>query len=349
MENKGKGPARLEAGRAGCEPLVSSQQSNVLDLATTNPESGSTPRLKRNQMETVQDELNKMNEGYSPRSIKRKRYTPAELENLKNKLVEIAEEWGPLNTRGYFYQAEASGLVEKTEAECNRVERMLKELRRNGRIDWDLVSEEGRWCRQPTTFESVVEVLKVAAMTFRLDPWKDQPVRVQIWEEKEGLAPAFEEITDEYCVPLYPGSGFTSWTLSHKGAVQAQEWLEGGQQVVVLLFGDYDPSGKSIMQTIINHYEKINKVMGVKWVHCGLNEEHIARWHLPTRPTKKSDSRAAKFGDERSVELDAVSPDKLKIWVENEIRKYIDFDPWQKTMDREAEQRRKLNEFVKKL
>ncbi len=129
MENKGKGPARLEAGRAGCEPLVSSQQSNVLDLATTNPESGSTPRLKRNQMETVQDELNKMNEGYSPRSIKRKRYTPAELENLKNKLVEIAEEWGPLNTRGYFYQAEASGLVEKTEAECNRVERMLKELR----------------------------------------------------------------------------------------------------------------------------------------------------------------------------------------------------------------------------
>jgi hypothetical protein len=39
----------------------------------------------------------------------------------------------------------------------------------------------------------------------------------------------------------------------------------------------------------------------------------IAEWHLPSRPTKKSDTRAAAFGDDDSVELDAVDPRMLRV------------------------------------
>jgi hypothetical protein len=53
--------------------------------------------------------------------------------------------------------------------------------------------------------------------------------------------------------------------------------------------------------------------------------EQIEEWNLPSRPTKMSDSRSAKFvaehGDQ-SVELDAIRPDVLRDLVDTAIRSH---------------------------
>src|SRR5262249_787145 len=54
-----------------------------------------------------------------------------------------------------------------------------------------------------------------------------------------------------------------------------------------------------------------------------VTEEQIEEWSLPTRPTKRSDSRARSFGSSVSVELAAIDPRRLRSLVERAIRKHM--------------------------
>jgi hypothetical protein len=50
--------------------------------------------------------------------------------------------------------------------------------------------------------------------------------------------------------------------------------------------------------------------------------EQINSWDLPTRPTKKSDTRSKGFGD-ISVELDAIEPNQLRTLVTETIEQHL--------------------------
>jgi hypothetical protein len=110
--------------------------------------------------------------------------------------------------------------------------------------------------------------------------------------------------------------------------------------VVVLQWGDYDPSGVDIADSLEASYEMFGA--GVQFRRVGINKEHIDSMNLSTRPTKKTDTRAKNFNDDRSVELDAVSPNDFKQWVETEVRRYIDFEKWNAGLERETIERRKI-------
>jgi hypothetical protein len=64
------------------------------------------------------------------------------------------------------------------------------------------------------------------------------------------------------------------------------------------------------------------------------------RYHLPTRPTKESDSRAAKFGSDESCELDAFTPDQLRELV------HMDAHTLAKLEEREERNRKKLRGLI---
>jgi hypothetical protein len=67
--------------------------------------------------------------------------------------------------------------------------------------------------------------------------------------------------------------------------------------------------------------------------------DQIREWHLPTRPTKKTDTRANKFRG-RSVEVDAVAPSKLRELCEECITRHIDssaLDRMQRVEDAERD------------
>ena len=73
-----------------------------------------------------------------------------------------------------------------------------------------------------------------------------------------------------------------------------------------------------------------------------LTEEQIDEWHLPTRPTKRSDSRARSFGV--SVELDAIDPRRLRSLVERAIRKHMPKKRYDELMAQE--ERRQIRKLV---
>ncbi|MEW6157791.1 MAG: hypothetical protein AB1813_10185 [Verrucomicrobiota bacterium] len=265
---------------------------------------------------------------------KRTRRTKSAIQELANHVEKLAWEFGPIGVRGLFYKAESRGLVPKTEEGYNTVQRLLKELRLSGRVPWDWIIDVSRECLCAPTFEGVGQLLSVAAASMKLDPWDDQQNYVQVWVEKEGLAGMFSAVTEDLRVKLFPGKGYSSLSFSRVAALDAIERIHEGKQVFVLQWGDYDPSGVGISESLEEHY-LIHGAENVSFIRVGLLPEHIKKWDLPTRPTKASDLRSRGFEDDRSVELDAVGPQELQQWVRDEIEKLIDWDKWQATLNRE--------------
>ena len=81
---------------------------------------------------------------------------------------------------------------------------------------------------------------------------------------------------------------------------------------------------------------------GLRWpIHfkrVAVTPEQITAWNLPTRPTKKTDSRSKGFGDE-SIELDAIPPLTLRDLVREGIEQHIDPYCLQQTRRIEAQER----------
>jgi hypothetical protein len=97
----------------------------------------------------------------------------------------------------------------------------------------------------------------------------------------------------------------------------------------VYLLTDFDPSGFGIADTVA--YELVNRSFPVE-VHVerlAVTRRQIDDYGLPTRPTKRTDSRAAGFMAEHgtdSVELDAIPPEALRVLVRESIEVYMDPD-----------------------
>lgn len=81
-----------------------------------------------------------------------------------------------------------------------------------------------------------------------------------------------------------------------------------------------------------------------------LEPEQIARYGLPTRPGKATDSRQAKFAaryGDASVELDALPPSVLVALVERCIADEVDAERWQAVERIEALERQTLASIVR--
>ncbi len=61
----------------------------------------------------------------------------------------------------------------------------------------------------------------------------------------------------------------------------------------------------------------------VTFTRLAVRPEQITEWNLPTRPTKRTDTRAAGFTGE-SVEVDAIAPTVLRALVRDAIVGHID-------------------------
>ena len=92
------------------------------------------------------------------------------------------------------------------------VSREMVKLRRAGRAPYHWLADNSRWVRRPQTYGGVEEMLSSGAHYYRRDLWRENPVAVEIWCEKDALAGVLYEVTAEYAAPLYVVSGFSSLT-----------------------------------------------------------------------------------------------------------------------------------------
>ena len=188
------------------------------------------------------------------------------------------------------------------------------------------VVDESRRVRITQTYDSLEDAVEQCATFYRRSALKQSDDYVEVWLEKDALAGVLWDVTAQYHVPLMVSRGMPSLTFLHSSAQAISRAAEKGKQTYIYQFGDRDPSGVLIPQTI---RRRLNEMC---WkLHCdppvvvriALSEELIEYFDLPTRPTKRHGNNHARGFVGDSVELDALPPRELRALVTEVIEQHV--------------------------
>jgi hypothetical protein len=114
--------------------------------------------------------------------------------------------------------------------------------------------------------------------------------------------------------------GFSSITYLHSAA---ENIAEQDKPTFIYYFGDHDPSGVVVDRKIEQGLREFAPDADIHFERVAVRPEQIIEWGLPTRPTKKTDSRSKSFEGE-SVEVDAIEPARLRQIVRECIQRHVD-------------------------
>jgi len=279
---------------------------------------------------------------YDTSIIKRHRRTKAEIDTVCEAMYEALRDYNPMTVRQVFYQMATKGFVPKTEeAYRGTICRLLTQLRLRGIIPFGWIADNTRWMRKPITHTDMEEVLKYNVQAYRRSVWATMPSYVEVWIEKDALAGVLYEVTESWDVPLMVTRGYPSLSYVYEAA---QAIGSKGKPAYIYYFGDYDPSGMDISRVLEERLREFAPEADMHFERVAVNPWQISHYNLPTRPTKKTDSRARQFNGD-SVELDAMPPEMLKDLVENVIQQHIDRKEYENLIKTERLERESFKEI----
>jgi hypothetical protein len=278
--------------------------------------------------------------GSSP--LKRQRRSKNAIQAIRDAICEVLTEFGTATVRQVYYQLVTRGVIAKTEAEYKLACRLLVEMRRSGTVHYTRIADNTRWMRKPRTYSSLAEMLISSRQSYRRAVWDSQDVYVEIWLEKEALAGVLVEVTSQWDVPLMVTRGYPSVSFLYSAAEMI---AEQDKPACIYYFGDRDPSGVDIDRFVEEQIRELAPDADLTFERVAVTPEQIVQWNLPTRPTKKSDSRCKSFEGE-SVEVDAIPPDVLRNLCEDCIRQHIDEDSYERLLTVEEAERETFDRFV---
>lgn len=279
-------------------------------------------------------------QGYGT-SPTRSRRTKSAMTDLRAALAGIVTDAAPMTVRQVYYQAVTRGLIEKTEQQYKAICRLLVLMRRAGEVAYEDIADNTRWMRKPRTFGSVDDALAETARLYRRQVWADLDCRVEVWLEKEALAGVLVDVTAKWDVPLMVTRGYPSLSFVHAaGESIANSRIE----TFIYYFGDRDPSGVDIARHVASSLRAFAGEVQVTFESVAVTAEQIEQLDLPTRPTKRTDSRARDWHG-GSVEVDAIHPAQLRAMAEERIRLHIPNGHLEVLLAAEASERSALRLF----
>lgn len=264
-----------------------------------------------------------------------------------------------LTLRQLFYRLVAKRVIDNTMSNYKGLSRIMVRARETGEILGHYIEDRTRRTfNSDVGFDSIDDFKESCekwardlAGQFNMPLWKGQPRRVEVWVEKDALARICSEAAKEFNVVTCPSRGYSSFTYVAKAARRMRYYKED-PEVVVLCFGDYDPSGLDIARDLearLNRYGAPN--LTVKWIALTLDQ--IEAYSLPPMPAKSSDPRLTRFiadtGGSEAVELDALEPNVLTDLITEAIQAELDKDVWQERQAEISEQTEKVKEMFEKV
>lgn len=284
------------------------------------------------------------------REINFKKQTLAMIELMNAIIVEYFKGGYTLTVRQLYYQLVARDIVPNTEKSYKYVARTINDARIAGLIDWDAIEDRTRAFEQRSRWVEPTDILTASAQQFHTDPWLTQDYRPFVVVEKEALSGVFSRVCRSYDVPLLAARGYPSVSVI-RDFVERQV-LTSDQHVVILHFGDHDPSGIDMTRDLEERLKMFCRdEVEFTMDRLALNMDQINRHNPPPNPAKQTDTRFSdykrKFGT-KSWELDALNPDILSSLAERAIETYIDATAWKKWKTGLTKTRNRMLDYVGK-
>ena len=252
-----------------------------------------------------------------------RRATKMDMLARRSAVARLVEHFQPCGVRQMFYQAEVGGLVEKEKSGYDKVQRAIVWLRQEHYMPFGYITDATRWMRKPASFSNIEDALRNTVDCYRRAIWRHASVYVEFWIEKDALAGTLYPVTSEFDVPLMVARGYSSLTFLYSAA---EAIIANGKPAYIYHLGDWDPSGQDAADHIERKLREYAPGCEIHFQKLAVTPQQISEWTLPTRPTKRKDSRAKKWTGGDSVELDAIPPDTLRQIVRGAIEQHINQD-----------------------
>jgi hypothetical protein len=268
--------------------------------------------------------------------------------------ADILEEIQPASVRAVCYQLFIrKWLPDMSKKSTGRVSTQLTWAREHGRIPWEWIVDETREVERVDSWADPARFIATVKRAYRRDFWAPQRFRVEVWSEKGTVRGTLGPILNEYGVAFRVMHGYTSTTVAHDIAEEDQR---DGRPLIALYCGDWDPSGMSMSELDLpGRIARYGGLVSIERV--AINEDDTLPSGLPDYPDLPSFPAADKRGDSRyrwfvenyghrCWELDALSPPVLRERVEQAIRRYIDWEAWERCAKAEAAEQRSLSDVL---
>jgi len=261
-----------------------------------------------------------------------------------NKIINEYQAQGfNLTLRQLYYQFVARGLIANRVTEYKRLGSVINDARLAGEVDWEAIEDRTREVRTNPHWDSPSDLINAAARQYLNNRWDTQPYYVEVWIEKDALVGVFERACTQLDVPLLSCRGYTSQSEMWRAGQRLIEKSDEGKEIVVLHFGDHDPSGIDMTRDITDRLELFGANLDMR--RLALNYDQVKKYNPPENPAKETDSRyigyMSKYGD-KSYELDALEPTVLAKLVTREVQSLIDDDAWEEATERQEQGRKEL-------
>lgn len=266
-----------------------------------------------------------------------------------------------LTLRQLYYQFVARRLMANRIANYKRLGDICNDARMAGRMDWDYLEDRTRNFRDIQHWDTPSDIIQATQNSYRLDLWATQPIRVEVWVEKDALVSVIERAADTWDVGHFSSRGYNSTSEMWVAAQRHLEYLRNGQGVVVLHLGDHDPSGlqmsrdneRRLLRFVASHLvwdygrERALEMLAQYTIRrIALNVDQIVQYNPPPNPAKITDSRYRWYlretGLTDSWELDALDPDVLNTLIATAVEAVrTNPDAWQQ-VEQQQEREREL-------
>lgn len=260
---------------------------------------------------------------------------PASIE-IVDQVREVLREYRdylPMTARQIFYRMVGAHDYAKTEQAYDNLCSKLVLARRAGMIPFDAIRDDkvtehgaGGGYRTPEIFWRGV---RNSGEYYHRPTREDQEAHVEFWTEAGGMSGMVAESVFEYGVPVFSAGGFLSVTATHQIAKRA---LRRDIPTIMLHVGDYDPSGESIFDAMMEDARAFYVADGgasvdFEAIRVALTWEQVEEHNLDTAPPKKSDGRSAKWEEEgrtETAQLEAMPPDLLTRLCREAVEEHTD-------------------------
>jgi hypothetical protein len=259
--------------------------------------------------------------------------------------------------------------TKNAEPNYNWLGELVSDARLSGLIDWNAIEDRTRELGVNSHWNAPTDIIDSAAESYQNDLWRWQPVRPEVWVEKDALEGIVASACRPLDVPYFSCRGYTSLTaiweaaqrmLAHRqnrviyeGPHKRKNGQKFKQKIIVFHLGDHDPSGIDMTRDI---RERLEMFMGeeVDLRRIALNMDQVEKYGPPPNPAKTTDSRfrayLEQYGTE-SWELDALEPKVMVGLIQANLRRVMDKARFQEAVDAMEKGRKELkaisNEYQK--
>lgn len=264
--------------------------------------------------------------------------------NLANDVIEDYHSQGyDLTLRQIYYQMVARDIIPNTMQSYKRLGGILDDARLAGLVDWTAIVDRTRNLRALSHWDEPSDIIDSAAASYRIDKWKEQKYRPEVWVEKDALVGVIGQVCERWDVPYFSCRGYTSSSEMWAASRRLKNHVINKQTPIIFHLGDHDPSGKDMTRDIVDRLRLF--MGGIEVDRLALNMNQVEAYGPPPNPAKITDSRArayiAEFGDD-SWELDALEPSVIDGLIEQNIQDILDRKKWDAARAEEEECRENI-------